>query len=475
VDALLRRPAIAALGEGHPRSLLVRAVREAVAEERRRAGTEGQGHRDTGAQAHRRTGARAHSALGGADWNELVAARLEALTTPTLRRCVNATGVVLHTNLGRAPLAAAAMEAIAAAAAGYSSLEYDAATGTRGSRHVHGAALLRELTGAEDALVVNNAAGALVLALAASAAGGAAVVSRGELIEIGGGFRIPEIMETSGARLVEVGTTNRTRVADYARVLARAGTGAPGHGGTAKTVILKVHRSNFRLVGFTEEATLEELVALGKRRHAPVLFDLGGGLMLDLSDAGLTGEPTVRDGVKAGAAVTLFSGDKLLGGPQAGILVGTKRFVAGCRAHPLARAMRADKLTLAGLAATLRLYRDPAAARREIPALAMLTAGTAALEAEARRLAALLPEAARAQVVPTRAAVGGGAFPGFELDSWGVALRPDGLTPSTLATRLRSRAVPVVATVTASRLVLDVRTLLPGDAEEVVRALHGTL
>ena len=446
IDRLLQLPGVEALGAVHPRALVVRGAREAVA-----------AVRNAGVEAPR-------------DWAALVAAHVTRLATPTLRACINATGVVLHTNLGRAPLAPAAIAAMTAAASGYSSLEYDVDSGRRGSRHLHCAALLTELTGAQDAIVVNNAASALVLALAAAAAGGEAIVARGELIEIGGGFRIPEIMETSGVRLVEVGTTNRTRVGDYEKALKRRKATAG-----ERRVLLKVHRSNFRLVGFTEDAALEDLVALGRRAKVPMLYDLGGGLMLDLVAEGLAGEPTLPGTATSGAAAVIASGDKLLGGPQAGILVGSKRFIAACRAHPFARAARADKLTLAALAATLGLYRDPARARREIPVLRMLTTPAGVLEARAAELAAALPPAARASVVPSCAAVGGGAFPGVELASFGVALAPEDLNATAVAERLRRAPDPVISVVQAGRVILDVRAFLPGDIERVAAAVAATL
>jgi len=461
LDRLLRAPALMAALAAHPRPLVVRAARDVLAAARREAGGGGA----TAAHAD------------DAHWATAVALRLETLATPTLRRCVNATGVVLHTNLGRAPLAGAALDAVRAVAGGYSTLEYDLPSGRRGSRHVHCAALLAELTGAADALVVNNAASALLLALAAAAAGGDVVVSRGELIEIGGGFRIPEILATSGARLLEVGTTNRTRIGDYEKALTRARprrrTAAREEKGP--TALLKVHRSNFRLEGFTAEATAEELAALGRRKRVPVLYDLGGGLLLDLTDAGLTGEPTARQAVASGAGVVVFSGDKLLGGPQAGVLVGARRFVAACRGHPLARATRADKLTLAALAATLALYREPARARAEVPVLRMLTASAAELEPRAAALAAALPGTAEAEVVTTRAAVGGGAFPGVTLESRGVALGAARPGADELARRLRSHLVPVIGTVERGRVTLDVRALLPGDDQDVVRAVSAAL
>jgi L-seryl-tRNA(Ser) seleniumtransferase len=451
VDSLLRRPDVAALLERHPRSLVTRAVRDAVAQAR--SGTPPD---------------------DDAGWAARVAAALGDLVTPTLRRVVNATGVVLHTNLGRAPLARAALDAMRSAAAGYATLEYDVANGVRGSRHVHCTALLQELTGAEDAMVVNNAAGALVLALAVAAHGGEVVVSRGELIEIGGGFRIPEIMETSGAVLREVGTTNRTRLGDYEKAVTRGQEAKRPRGAARRQdaswrgALLKVHRSNFRLEGFTAEADIEELVALGRKKKLPVLYDVGSGLMLDLADAGLEGEPTLPAAVKSRATAVVASGDKLLGGPQAGLLLGNAKFLKQARAHPLARALRADKVTLAGLAATLSLYRDPEIARREIPILRMLTEPAGELRQRAEALADLLPVVLQPVVVATRSAVGGGSFPGTTLESAAVAIQPTHGSAADAAAFLRRRAVPIVVTVAKERLMLDVRTLLPGD-EDILR------
>ncbi len=445
VDKLLRLPALASLAADAGRDPLVAAIRTAISDVR--AGS-----------------AEAPPAESG--WIALVRRHLDAARVPTLRRVVNATGVVLHTNLGRAPLADAAIDAVTDAARAYGTLEYDVEKGARGSRHVHCAALLAELTGAADAMVVNNAASALMLVLAAAAEGGRTVVSRGELIEIGGGFRIPEIMERGGTTLVEVGTTNRTRLSDYAKALAKR---------DGPRAILKVHRSNFRLEGFTAEAALEELVSLGRKARVPVLYDLGSGLMQDPGVPGLEGEPTLPASARAGATAVVASGDKLLGGPQAGIIVGTAKFLAACRAHPLARAARADKLTLAALAATLQLYRDPARAREAIPVLRMLAAPLARLDDTAQRLLAALPSAARAEVVNTKAAVGGGAFPGVELDSRGVALDPGSTSATALAARLRAGAVPVVAIVQKGRVVLDVRALLSGDIEVIAAAVRDAL
>jgi L-seryl-tRNA(Ser) seleniumtransferase len=385
-------------------------------------------------------------ATGEADLVERARERLR----PSLRRVLNATGVVVHTNLGRAPLAAEARAAVARAAEGYSNLEYDVATGERGSRQAHVEALLRELTGAEAALAINNCAAATLLAAAALAGGGRdLVVSRGQLIEIGGAFRIPDVVAQAGARMVVVGTTNRTRLADYAAVLG-AETGA----------ILRAHPSNFRTLGFVEAVEIEALCGLG----VPVIDDVGSGVLADDVEA-LAGEPPVRRSVRAGAAVVCFSGDKLLGGPQAGLLVGERDAIAACRRHPLARAVRIDKLSLAALEATLALYRDPAHARRAIPVLAMLDADPHALEARARGLA----DATGGTVVEAVAKVGGGALPLLELPGPAVALDPGAAGADALAAALRAGDPPVVGRIQDGRLLLDPRTLTD---EEAALAAH---
>ena len=342
--------------------------------------------------------------LAGAEDDPDLVVRARSRLRPSLLRVLNATGVVVHTNLGRAPLAPAARDAVARAAHGYANLELDLGTGARGSRQDHVEALLRELTGAEAALAVNNCAAATLLAAAALAGGRELVVSRGQAIEIGGAFRIPAVVEQAGARLVEVGTTNRTRLADYAAVL-RPETAA----------ILRVHPSNFRTVGFVESVEIEALCGLG----VPVIDDVGSGVLAD-DIAVLADEPPVRRSVRAGAAVVCFSGDKLLGGPQAGLLVGAPSAVEACRRHPLARAVRIDKLSLAALEATLALYRDPEHARAAIPVLAMLTVDEGVLAARAERLAA----ATGGTVIRAVARVGGGALPLLELHGPAVALDP---------------------------------------------------
>jgi L-seryl-tRNA(Ser) seleniumtransferase len=403
---------------------------------------------------------------GDADLAARVRERVAAGARPSLRRVLNATGVIVHTNLGRAPLAAAAREAVARVAEGYSNLEWDLAAGARGSRHDHVAGLLCELTGAEAALAVNNCAGATLLAAAALAGPGTeVVVSRGQLVEIGGGFRVPDVIAQAGARLVEVGTTNRTRREDYERAL-----------GTDTGAILRAHPSNFRQLGFVQEVEIEELCELG----VPVIDDVGSGVLAD-EVPDLRDEPAVRRSVAAGAALVCFSGDKLLGGPQAGLIVGRREAVAAARSHPLARALRLDKLGLAALEATLRLYRDPELARAEIPVLAMLTASEAELAARARRLADAIGAAVaaagatgpHAEVVAATARVGGGALPLLELAGPAVAVSVPGLSADRLAARLRGADPPVVGRIEDGRLLLDPRTLADDEIDDVARAVRG--
>lgn len=386
---------------------------------------------------------------------------------PGLARVVNATGVVLHTNLGRAPLAEAAMNAWAGAA-GYCDLEYDLGTGHRGGRGRALPALLRDLTGAEDAAVVNNNAAAILLALTALAAGKGVAISRGEMVEIGGSFRLPDIMAQSGAKLAEVGTTNRTRPADYRSAVEE---------GKAQ-VLLKVHTSNYRVVGYTQEVSLAELVGLGRAYGLPVLYDLGAGLLLPPRQFGLPkGAASVAESLRAGADLVCFSGDKLLGGPQAGILAGRKWAVDAVRNHPLFRALRPDKGTLAALDATLRLYQDPEEARRAIPVLSMLSADPEALACRAEALAQALRAdcggRCAVSVVAGESEAGGGALPGVVFPTSLVTLVPRDVTPEVLEAALRAAPVPVVALLRHGRVALDVRTLRPGDDEAVCRAVSG--
>jgi L-seryl-tRNA(Ser) seleniumtransferase len=370
---------------------------------------------------------------------------LGATRRPTLRRVLNATGVIVHTNLGRAPLPAAALEHALDVGRGYSNLEYDLAEGARGSRQDHVAAILRRLTGAETAIVVNNNAAAMLLALAALAEGREVLVSRGELIEIGDGFRIPDVLARSGARLVEVGTTNRTRVADYERA-------ANEH----TALVLRVHQSNFRVVGFAEQPALKELAGVARRHELPLLDDLGSGAFVDLVD-----EPTARMSLAAGADLVCFSGDKLLGGPQAGIVVGRADLIERLRRHPLHRALRIDKLGLAALEGTLLLYLDPERALREVPVLRMLNEDVAVVRARAERLAAALG----GEVEETVGKMGGGALPLANLPSFACAVE------ESLAAPLRDHTPAVVARVRDGRLLLDCRTLDDDEADEVAAAV----
>jgi L-seryl-tRNA(Ser) seleniumtransferase len=411
VDALLGRAQAAV--DRHGRGPAVEAIRTALAEAR---------------------------AAGEARSPEALLARVEELLDrpPSLRPVLNATGVIVHTNLGRAPLAASVLERVAAVAGGYSNLEYDLDAGRRGSRHTHLGAILAELTGAEDGLAVNNNAAAVLLSLAALAAGREVVISRGELIEIGDGFRIPDILAQSGARLVEVGTTNRTKLADYEAAI-----------GPDTAAIVRVHQSNFRMVGFTATPALADLAGLAAARGLPLVDDLGSGQLLDLPD--LADEPTARSSIEAGAAVVCFSGDKLLGGPQAGVIVGSRDAVERIRRHPLARAVRIDKLSLAALEATLELSRDPQRALRELPVLRMAAESADAVRTRAQRLADRLG----GTVVPSTGRIGGGAVPLLELPSFACAL--DG--GDALAATLRAADPPVVAVVREGRVLLDCRTL----------------
>ena len=415
VDAALAHPGIAELLQRHPRGQVVDAVRAAIDDRRR----------------------------SGSVVDDLVADVAHRLR-PSLRRVINATGVILHTNLGRAPLASRAAAAVADAM-GTSNLEWDTETGERGSRQDHVVEHLRALTGAESAAVANTNAGGMLLALVALASGKEVIVSRGQLVEIGGGFRVPEVLTASGCRLVEVGTTNKTRIADYERAI------------TADTaVLLRVHPSNFRVVGFTEDASLDELVALAHTRGLVVIDDLGSGAMS--GDAIYRGEPDVRTSVAAGVDVTCFSTDKLMGGPQGGVLLGRAEAIERCRKHPLMRALRPDKLTIAALEATLALHRDPDTARRDIPTLAMLAATPKLLRERAEALAA----AVGGEVVETIGRVGGGSLPTEDVPSFAVALdSADG--PDALAARLRGCDPHVAARVVDGRVVLDVLTLSQDD------------
>jgi L-seryl-tRNA(Ser) seleniumtransferase len=440
VNALLESAGVRSLLEQHPRRVVVDAVRSAVDAERSEGG----------------------ASKTEEQWLAAIAAKVAGMSRPSLRRVINATGVVLHTNLGRAPLADSAIEAMADIAAGFSNLEYDLESGARGSRYSHCVGLLQQLTGAEDALVVNNCAAALVLALNALAQKREVLVSRGELVEIGGSFRIPDIMGRSGARLVEVGTTNRTHDDDYRRAI------------TPKTAaIVKVHRSNFAIEGFTSDVSVERLAFIAAEHGLPVLHDLGSGLMVELDAYGLSGEPTAASALASGASLVLMSGDKLLGGPQAGIILGGADLIARLRKNPFARAMRVDKLTLSALEATLRLYLEPERALKEIPVLAMLTASVGELETRARSIAQRLKEAGiDVAIAQSSASVGGGAFPTAAIPSVAIALPGPA---QGVEEQLRAGAPAVIGRINDGKLLLDLRTVLPREDEMLASAVGRAL
>ena len=441
VDELARDERLA----GEPPALAVEAARTAL--------------------AHAREEIRAGHDPG--DLGERALRELAAARTPSLRRALNATGVIVHTNLGRAPLPEAALERALEIGRGYSNLEYDLSAGARGSRQDHVAAILRRLTGAEGALVVNNNAAAVMLALAALAEGREVLVSRGELIEIGDGFRIPEVLARSGARLREVGTTNRTRAADYERAV-----------GPGTAALMRVHTSNYRVRGFTKAVDLPQLVELGRKHNLTVIDDAGSGQAIDLTPFGLPGEPLVSVGIAAGADLVLFSGDKLLGGPQAGIIAGRAALVQRIEKDPLMRAFRLDKMTLAALEATLRLYRDPARALRDIPALRMLTVPLTELRQRAEAFAVKLRQVsgiASAEVRQDVAYVGGGSLPDVGVPTAVVAVTAAGVSEAELSSRLRRGSPAVVGRVQDGKLLLDLRTVFERQEEELLAALQAAV
>ncbi len=462
-DTLRRIPSVAFLLETdgvksllvrHPRAVVVEAIRRGLEALRREAAGPG------GAGPRTRE-----------DWASVLLARLpgdiaEAEGIP-LRPVINATGIVIHTNLGRAPLAEEAIRAVAETAGGYANLEYDLDAGKRSTRVAIVEEAILALTGAEAAHVVNNNAAAVLLCLAGLARGRDVLVSRGELVEIGGSFRIPDIMAESGANLVEVGTTNRTRIADYERAA-----------GPRTALLLKVHRSNFSMSGFVEEASAAELAALGGRLGVPVMEDLGSGALFDFQAAGIPGTPTVRQALAAGPGIVTVSGDKLLGGPQAGIVVGRKDLVSPLKKHPLSRALRMDKLCLAALAATLRLYADERRAVARVPVLRMMTEPEDAVRARARRLVRLARRAAAAAGGGVVLAVerdvsspGGGAMPEVEIPTACVSVTHPAVRPEELAERLRKGTPPVVARVGKGKVLLDMRTVADGEVRALAAAV----
>lgn len=393
--------------------------------------------------------------------------RLSAIFGHHLKRVINASGVVIHTNLGRSLAAPSVLAHLAEIAGRYSNLEFDLDTGRRGTRYSHVEEILCRLTGAEAALVVNNNAAAVMLALSTLSAGREAIISRGQLVEIGGSFRIPEVMKASGATMVEVGTTNKTHLRDY-REAVTADTG----------VLLKVHTSNFRVLGFVQEVSVEELVRLGRELDIPVMEDLGSGSLLDLSRYGLTKEPTVSESLQGGADVVTFSGDKMLGGPQAGIILGKKNYVDAMKKNQLTRALRVDKMTLALLEATLKLYLDEPRALAEIPTLRMLTAEKPALTQKAQRLQALLtdvPFAGSCSLMDGESEVGGGSLPLEKLKTTLVAVAPAAVSANEAVNRLRRLKIPVICRVQEDRLLFDPRTLFDDELETVAESIRAVL
>jgi L-seryl-tRNA(Ser) seleniumtransferase len=445
IEVLRQRNSVKAMEDRHGGDAVVRALRAAAGRVRAQiAGGGGPPDADAAALAI----------------EALANAALVEHARGSLRPVINATGVVIHTNLGRAPIAGAALDRIRAIAGGYCNLEYDLANGARGSRTVHAESLLTELTGAEAAIVVNNNAAATLLILTGLAGGREVVISRGELVEIGGGFRVPDVMAQSGARLREVGTTNRTRVNDYVAAVS-----------SATAMFLRVHPSNFRITGFSERPELDELVRAAEALELPVVEDLGSGCLID----GLVGEPSVQASIAAGVEVVCFSGDKLLGGPQCGIIAGRKGSVDRLRTHPLMRALRVDKITLATLEATLAEYAAGRAALN-VPVVAMLTMTADAIESRARLLAGRLAERGwRAALVSGASAVGGGSAPGHELPTVLVSISREGRSADEIERSLRSLDPPVIARIEHDRVVLDLRTVLPGEDELLALLLDGAV
>jgi L-seryl-tRNA(Ser) seleniumtransferase len=445
VDSILRSEALAGLEA--PRPVVVAAVRETL---------------DACRAALRKGGATAPPDADALARDARI--RAEAMLRPSLQRVLNATGVILHTNLGRAPLAEEAARAALEAARSYSNLELDLASGGRGSRMAHLEPLLCELLGAPAAIAVNNNAAAMLLALNTLCAGREAVVSRGELVEIGGSFRIPEILERAGAKLREVGTTNKTRLRDYERAI-----------GPATGLLLRVHPSNFAIVGFAEQVSRADLAGLARKRRVPLLEDVGSGALLDLRAYGLPKEPLLKEALAEGVPLACASGDKLLGGPQAGILAGNRALVDACRKNPMARALRLDKLSIAALETTLRLYRDPESREAAIPVLRMLAEPAASVRTRARRvlrgLGAERASRAGAEVVGCTAEVGGGAMPGAGIPSYALSIRAPRGTAAAFARALRTGPEPVLGRIESDRLLLDLRTVDPRDVPRLIASL----
>ena len=396
-----------------------------------------------------------------------ISLNVQRLATPSLRPLINATGIVVHTNLGRSILSERIMENVSTIATGYSNLEYDLASGSRGKRHTHIKRLLREITGAEDGFAVNNNAAAVFLCLSALAKGREVIVSRGELVEIGGSFRVPDVMSHSGALLKEVGTTNKTHLHDYENACSEA-----------TALILKVHRANFRIIGFTEEVPVEKLVSFGHGRGVPVMYDLGSGCLIPLGQYGIHGEPTVQETVKSGADLITFSGDKLLGGPQAGIIVGKRELVERVQKHPLARAVRIDKLTLAALETTLLEYLDGEEAKEHIPTLRMLLEDPGTIKARAKKIASHIKRVTKdavLQVIEDSSQAGGGSLPEVQFPTYVVAIKPENISVNELEERLRKGEPAIIARIQGNSLILDARTIADREITAVAHAVAAAL
>jgi L-seryl-tRNA(Ser) seleniumtransferase len=450
VDRLLLSPELTGLMSDYPRERVLKAVHLVLADIRQ--------------QILIGTDTRETPDLSMDTLARLIAEKVLLISKPSLKSLINATGVVVHTNLGRSILPDMALNSIKAIAGGYSNLEYNLDQGKRGSRYSHVEEILKDLTGAEGALVVNNNAGAVLIALETMAKGREVIVSRGQLVEIGGSFRVPDVMRKSGAKMVEVGTTNKTHLRDYEEVI-----------GPETGLLLKVHTSNFHMVGFTQEVPVKELAGLGKQYGVPVMEDLGSGCLVDFSEFGLTREPTVQEAMGQGADLVTFSGDKLLGGPQAGIILGRRDLIEAIRQNPLNRALRIDKLTLAALETVLNLYRDPRRAIMEIPTLKMICEPYVDLTKKAGRLKRMLGKTMTRnfsiQLEDGISKVGGGALPLLELKSRILCLVPGKMTAQALEEKLRAYDPPVIARVERERVLLDVRTIQDNELKIVAQII----
>jgi len=452
VDRILNDPDFVLLLERYPRALILEAIHQVLDDIRERILINGERPLDQADLNFQRV-------------SERIKEHFERILRPSLRPVVNATGVIIHTNLGRSPLARRIIDRFRPIAGGYSNLEYDLEAGRRGSRYVHVEGILRELTGAEGAMVVNNNAAAVLIALETLAKGREVVISRGQLVEIGGSFRIPDVMKKSGARMVEVGTTNKTHLRDYEEVI-----------GPDTALLLKVHQSNFQIVGFTEQVATDRLVSLARKYGVPVMEDLGSGCLVDFSAYGLLKEPTVQEVLSAGVDLVTFSGDKLLGGPQAGIILGRRDLVEAIKRNPLNRAVRIDKLTLMALEETLRLYRDEKKAIEEIPTLKMICLGQDTLKSRMRRLRRMIGRLDSPNFTLESAGgeskVGGGALPLFVLPTLLLSLVPGRLPAHEMEERLRAHDPPIIVRVERNRVLMDVRTIHDGELAVVAQAVR---